>query len=140
VSSWRERHHRLSTLLYGPSPFTTALSWLGDERLAIGSIPTAATLVRLRAEGVTHVVNCRSTAQTWVSQDLAVERALFGPGRVAHAPMWDSGRPQPARLWSSAARFAADTLAGDPAARGTPGRADQGELDLVRSPWRSTCP
>jgi protein-tyrosine phosphatase len=105
------------TRFYGPSRATTALSWVGDERLAIGGIPTAATLVRLRAEGVTHVVNCRSTAQTWVSQDLAVERALFGPGRVVHAPMWDSGLPQPAVLWSAAARFAADALDGDPAAR-----------------------
>lgn len=102
---------------YGPSRRTTPLSWVGDERLAIGGIPTAATLVRLREEGVTHVVNCRSTAQTWVSQDLAVERVLFGPGRVAHAPMWDSGLPQPAVLWSAAARFAADALDGDPEAR-----------------------
>jgi protein-tyrosine phosphatase len=59
-------------------------------------------------------VNCRSTPQTWISQDLAAERAVFGPARVVHAPMWDFGRPQPPRLWSGAALFAARVLTDDP--------------------------
>jgi len=113
MSGW----HRRSTRFYKPSRHTTWLSWIGDQRIAIGNLPTATTLPRLPAEGVTHVVNCRSTAQTWVSHDLAAERALFGPDRVAHAPMWDLGRPQPPRLWSAAAVFAARALAGDPEAR-----------------------
>jgi protein-tyrosine phosphatase len=73
--------------------------------------------MRLAEEGVTHVVNCRARAQTLFSQDLAVERALFGPSRVAHAPMWDNGRPQPPALWAPAARFAADALEEDPGHR-----------------------
>jgi protein-tyrosine phosphatase len=117
MSGWRQRYHGYSTRLYGPSPHTTWLSWIGDERLAVGSLPTSATLPRLAEHGVTHVVNCRSTPQTWLSQDLAVERALLGPSRVAHAPMWDFGKPQPPRLWSSAAHFAAQVLVDDPAAR-----------------------
>jgi protein-tyrosine phosphatase len=93
------------------------LSWIADQRIAIGSVPTATTLPRLRADGVTHVVNCRSAFQTWLSQDLAVERALFGPANVAHAPMWDFGQSQPPRLWSRAAHFAAAVLTDDPEAR-----------------------
>lgn len=110
MSGWRERVHRHSTRLYGPSRHTTWLSWVGDERIAVGNLPTAATIVRLAGEGVTHVVNCRATVQTWISQDLAVERVVFGRSRVRHAPMWDSGRAQPPRLWAAAARFAADAL------------------------------
>jgi protein-tyrosine phosphatase len=76
----------------------------------VGNVPTAASLALLAAEGVTHVVNCRARVQTWISQDLAVERAVFGRAQVMHAPMWDSGRHQPPALWSAAARFAAATL------------------------------
>jgi hypothetical protein len=36
---------------------------------------------------------------------------------VVHAPMWDSGYPQPPRLWSAAALFAAQVLTDDPTAR-----------------------
>lgn len=82
----------------------------------MGAVPTASTLPQLTAAGVTHVVNCRAVPQVWLSQDLAVERALFGPGRVVHAPMWDNGRPQPPWRWSAAALFAARLLAEDPAA------------------------
>jgi hypothetical protein len=116
MTGWQQRYHRLSTRIYGPSPHTGWLSWIGDERIAIGNLPTAATLSRLPENGVTHVVNCRSTAQVWMSQDLAVERALFGPSRVAHAPMWDLGLAQAPRLWSTAALFAAQALADDPSA------------------------
>lgn len=41
---------------------------------------------------------------------------MFGPDHVAHAPMWDRGRPQPSRLWAPAARFAAAALDDDPSA------------------------
>jgi protein-tyrosine phosphatase len=82
----------------------------------VGNLPTAASVVRLPGEGVTHVVNCRARLQTVISQDLSVERALFGPSRVAHAPMWDSGRRQPPRLWAPAALFAAAALEEDPEA------------------------
>jgi hypothetical protein len=116
VSGWRQQCHRYSTRLYGPSRSTTWLSWIGDQRLAIGSLPTAATLPRLIESGITHIANCRSIAQTWISQDLAVERALLGPSRVVHAPMWDFGRPQPPRLWSAAAHFVAQVLTEDPGA------------------------
>jgi len=113
----RELYFRRSTRFYGPSPRYGWLSWIGDERIAVGKLPTAATLPLLPSLGVTHLVNCRSTAQTWISQDLAAERRLLGPARVVHAPMWDSGRPQPPRLWSTAAHFAVRVLADDPAAR-----------------------
>jgi protein-tyrosine phosphatase len=116
MNGWRQRCHRYSSRIYGPSSRTSWLSWVGDERIAIGSLPTAATLPRLPGNGVTHIINCRSNMQTWISQDLAVERVLLGCTRVAHAPMWDFGRPQPPRLWSAAAQFGADVLADDPAA------------------------
>lgn len=114
MTDWRQRCHRLSTWIYGPSRRTTWLSWIGDQRLAVGNLPTAVTLPRLPESGITHIVNCRSTAQTWLSQDLAAERALLGPSRVVHAPMWDFGQPQPPHLWSAAARFAAQILVDDP--------------------------
>lgn len=112
--SWRQRYFRYSSALYGPSRNTTLLSWIGDERVAIGNLPTSQTLPELPEHGVTHVINCRSTVQTWISQDLAAERALLGPDHVAHAPMWDFGQPQPPRLWSAAVRFGAEVLRCDP--------------------------
>lgn len=117
MSQWRQQYYRYSTRLYGPSPHNTWLSWIGQQRIAVGSLPTGATISRLPEQGITHLVNCRSTLQTWISQDLAAERVLFGPSRVAHAPMWDFGQPQPPRLWSAAARFAAQALTEDPGAR-----------------------
>jgi protein-tyrosine phosphatase len=117
VSAWRRTYHRWSTHLYGPSRHVSTLSWLGEERIAVGCLPTAATLYRLPQHGVTHIVNCRSVAQTWLSQDLALELQLLGSARVAHAPMWDFGRPQPPQLWSMAAVFAAEALAADPTSR-----------------------
>jgi protein-tyrosine phosphatase len=71
---------------------------------------------RLPELGVTHVVNCRADLQTRISQDLWAERQVFGADRVAHAPMWDNGRPQPPRLWAPAALFAAAALEEDRAA------------------------
>jgi protein-tyrosine phosphatase len=114
--SWQAWAHRHSTRLYGPSHTTTVLSWIGEERIAIGNLPTASSLATLVGRGVTHVVNCRARAQTLISQDLFVERALFGRDRVMHAPMWDSGRPLSPALWSAAVLFAVSAL-DDPDAR-----------------------
>jgi protein-tyrosine phosphatase len=113
----RALQFRIANLVYGPGDRTSPYTWIGDERIAIGSLPTPSTLPVLAREGVTHVVNCRATAQTLFSQDLAAERALFGRERVAHAPMWDHGRDQPARKWSDAALMAARALQDDPHAR-----------------------
>src|SRR2546429_5806987 len=38
---------------------------------------------------------------------------MSGPARGAHAPLGASAHPPPPRLWSAAARFAADVLADD---------------------------
>jgi protein-tyrosine phosphatase len=115
--SWRDRWHARSTGLYGPSPSVSPLSWIADERIAIGCLPTGRTLPALTTEGVTHVVNCRSMGQIRISQDLAAERALLGPSRVVHAPMRDLGQPQPPRLWSAAALFAKGALDASPDTR-----------------------
>ena len=42
------------------------------------------------------------------------ERAAFGPGRVAHAPMQDHGRRQRPAVWAAAACFAARVLDDQP--------------------------
>lgn len=117
MAAWRERYYLYSTRLYRPDRQAAPLSWIGDERIAVGSLPLAAALPDLPAQGVTHVVNCRSRAQIWVSQDLAIERALFGPGRVVHVPLLDFGHHQRPRLWSAAAHFAAGVLDSDADAR-----------------------
>jgi protein-tyrosine phosphatase len=106
----------VSTRLYGPLPRLEGFSWIADERVAIGSIPLGDAVSRLPELGVTHVVNCRATLQTRISQDLWAERRVFGADRVAHAPMWDHGRAQPPRIWAPAAEFAARALEKDPAA------------------------
>jgi protein-tyrosine phosphatase len=114
---WRAWVHRLSTRLYGLDPASSWLTWIGAERIAVGVMPTATTIGRLEGEGVTHVVNCRATWETLVSQELAIERTLFGRSRVVHAPMLDTGWRQHPRRWSAAARFVARTLDEDPTAR-----------------------
>ncbi|BCB75867.1 hypothetical protein Pflav_022770 [Phytohabitans flavus] len=117
MAAWQQRYYIYSTRVYRPDRRAIPLSWIGDERIAIGNLPLATALPGLPALGVTHVVNCRSRAQIWLSQDLAVERALFGPGRVVHVPLLDFGQHQHPRLWSAAAHFAAGVLDGDPDAR-----------------------
>jgi protein-tyrosine phosphatase len=109
--------HRHSTRIYGPNPHNAWRSWIGEERIVISGVPTPEAIRVLQEEGVTHVVNCRANAQMIISQDLAVERAVFGPANVAKAAMWDSGYPRPPRLWADAVRFAATVLDGDPSAR-----------------------
>lgn len=96
--------------MYGPDPATTWLSWIGDERVAIGTMPTPATLPHLAEAGVTHVLNCRARWEAIPTQELALERALFGRANVIHAPMWDTGWRQPPGRWAHAALFAASAL------------------------------
>ncbi|MEV4510158.1 hypothetical protein AB0K00_14480 [Dactylosporangium sp. NPDC049525] len=112
---WRRRVYALSTRLYGPVQRYEP-RWIAGTRVAIGALPTPATLAALPGCGVTHIVNCRATHQTWLSQDLAAERALLGAANVVHAPMWDVHLPQPPRRWSRAALFAADVIGRDPGA------------------------
>ena len=92
-------------------------SWIATERIAIGGVPTAASLERLVADGVTHIVNCRARLQTWISRDLAAERELLGSSHVAYAPMWDHGYRQRPQRWAAATHFAVRALGGDPDAR-----------------------
>ena len=47
----------------GPAAASPALSWIGEERIAISGVPPARTVARLAEQGVTHVVNCRPRAQ-----------------------------------------------------------------------------
>jgi protein-tyrosine phosphatase len=108
--AWRIWAHRQSTRIYRPGACATAFSWIGDERIAIGNMPTGESLKALAEQGVTHIVNCRARPQTWISQDLYAERATFGEARVIHAAMYDFGRLQPAALWTKAALFAAAAL------------------------------
>jgi protein-tyrosine phosphatase len=93
-----------------------ALSWIGDERIAISAVPPTRTVAGLAERGVTHVVNCRPRAQVRWSGDLAAERAAFGSGRVAHAPMQDHGLRQRPAVWAAAACFAARVLDDQPQA------------------------
>jgi protein-tyrosine phosphatase len=108
---WRALRFRLADKVYGPGTRTSPWTWIGDERIAIGNLPTPESLpVLANHEGVTHVVNCRARAQAAFSGDLDMERAIFGPDRVAHAPMWDHGRAQSPEAWAHAAEFVAEAL------------------------------
>src|ERR1700733_12501214 len=104
-------------VLPGPVAAGPALSWIGDERIAISAVPSARGVAGLAEQGVTHVVNCRPRAQVRWSGDLAAERAAFGPERVAHAPMQDHGLRQRPAVWAAAACFAARVLEEQPEAR-----------------------
>jgi hypothetical protein len=106
----RERIRQVSGRIYHPSAHTRGHSWIGDERIAVGSLPIGSELDRLPDAGVTHIVNCRARAQTTFSQDLWAERSVFGADRVVEAPMWDHGREQPHAQWAEGATFAARAL------------------------------
>jgi len=95
----------------------SGISWIAGERLGISALPEGELLAGLTAAGVSHVVNCRARPQTWLTRELAAERALFGAARVAHAPMWDFGQSQHPRRWSAAVHFAARVLDSDRDAR-----------------------
>jgi protein-tyrosine phosphatase len=100
----------------GSDAVIPALSWIGDEHIAISAVPSAAAVARLAEQGVTHVVNCRPRADVWWAGDLAAERAAFGPAQVAHAPMQDHGLRQRPATWAAAASFAAQILDDQPQA------------------------
>jgi protein-tyrosine phosphatase len=101
----------------GPGAGVASLSWIGEERIAVGGVPAAGSVTGLAGRGVTHVVNCRSREEARMGGDLAAERTAFGAARVAHAPMRDLGLRQRPRLWAQAALFAARVLDDQPAAR-----------------------
>jgi hypothetical protein len=93
------------------------LSFVPGERVAIGAMPVAGEILRLPDHGITHVVVCRARPQTIFSQDVWAARKVLGPDRVAHAGMWDTGRPKEPEVWSDAALFAAEALQANPDAR-----------------------
>src|SRR6201996_1057495 len=115
LRSWRAGRPRPRGMSgsYAAGP---ALSWLGDERIAISGVPSAWMMAVLAEQGVTHVVNCRPRAQVRWSGDLAAERAAFGPELVAHAPMQDHGLRQRSSVWAPAVCFAAEVLEDQPQA------------------------
>ena len=115
LRSWRAGRPRPRGMSgsYAAGP---ALSWLGDERIAISGVPSAWMMAVLAEQGVTHVVNCRPRAQVRWSGDLAAERAAFGPERIAHAPMQDHGLRQRSSVWAPAVCFAAGVLEDQPQA------------------------
>jgi protein-tyrosine phosphatase len=115
LRSLRARGQRLRGMP-GPDAASPALTWIGDERIAISSVPPTRTVPYLAEQGVTHVVNCRPRAQVRWSGDLAAERAAIGSPRVAHAPMQDHGLPQRPAVWAPAACFAARVLDDQPQA------------------------
>ena len=115
--SWRARLRRCSIGLITSDPHAAVLSWVGGERIAISGLPPRGSVPGLAGQGVTHVVNCRARPQVRLSGELTAERAAFGSGRVAHAPMWDLGHRQRPVLWAAAVAFAARALADDPQAR-----------------------
>lgn len=100
----------------GPGAAGPLMSWIGDERIAISGVPPPRAVAGLAGQGVTHVVNCRPRALARWRGDLAAERAAFGPGRVAHAPMQDHGLRQRPAVWAAAACFAARVLEDEPQA------------------------
>ncbi len=109
--SWRARLRRCSIGLIASDPHSAALSWVGVDRIAISGLPPRGAVPRLADQGVTHVVNCRARPQVLLSGDLAAERAAFGHGRVAHAPMWPvrgDAVPEPATPAAGASGQAAD--------------------------------
>jgi len=71
-------------------------------------------IAELPGHGFTHLVVCRAAPQVHVSQDLWAARRVLGRDNVAHAPMWDDGRPKSPELWADAARFAAQAIRDDP--------------------------
>jgi protein-tyrosine phosphatase len=112
----RTRRARLLRAVPATPAARAALSWIGDERIAISGVPLVQAVAGLAGQGVTHVVNCRPRAQVRWSGDLAAERAVFGPERVAHAPMQDHGLRQRPVAWAAAACFAARVLEDQPQA------------------------
>lgn len=114
----RKAIQRVSTRVYTPTRALRGFTRVPQmPRLAIGALPVAGEADALPSHGFTHVVNCRKGLQNVVSQDLWIEREVMGADRVAHADMWDHGRPQDPALWAAAAAFGAQALRDDPAAQ-----------------------
>ena len=111
VSGWLRRGEVPGADVAGP-----ALSWIGDERIAVSGLPRAAAMPRLAEQGVTHVVNCRPRMDVWWSGDLAAERRVFGAERVVHAAMQDHGWRQRPAAWAGAVCFATRVLDDEPEA------------------------
>lgn len=109
--------HAISTRIYGPRHGLNGLNFVPGERVAIGAMPVAGEILRLPDHGITHVVVCRARPQTMFSQDRWAAGRIVGPENVAHAGMWDNGRPKDPEHWSEAAIFAARALQADPEAR-----------------------
>jgi hypothetical protein len=65
--------------------------------------------------GFEQAYGLRHRGMRWCG-DLAAERAAFGPGRVAYAPMQDHGLRQRPAVWAAAACFAARVLEDQPQA------------------------
>jgi hypothetical protein len=113
----------------GPGAVGPLMSWIGDVRIAISGAPPPRAVAGLPGQGVTHVVNCRARAR-WRGE-LAAERAAFGPGRVAHAPMQDHGLRQRPAVWAAAACFAARVLE-DQGGSAHPLHCGQAQIPLFR--------
>lgn len=113
----RAAWHGLSTRVYGPRGGCGGFSWVPGERVAIGGIPVSREITALPDAGITHLVVCRALPQVRLSQDLWAARRVLGAGNVAHAAMWDDGKPKDPVLWAPAAQFAARALQEDPDAR-----------------------
>jgi predicted protein tyrosine phosphatase len=109
--------HRVAGRIYGPRRGLNGFAWVPGERLAIGSLPSTAEILALPERGITDLVVCRATPQTVFSQDLWAARQVLGAGHVAHAAMWDNGRPKHPREFAAAAEFAARAVREDPEAR-----------------------
>jgi protein-tyrosine phosphatase len=116
VSGWLRRGEGPGAGAAGAEVAGPALSWIGDERIAVSGLPRAAAVPRLAEQGVTHVVNCRPRIDVWWSGDLAAERRVFGAERVAHAAMQDHGLRQRPATWAAAVCFAARVLDDQPEA------------------------
>jgi hypothetical protein len=83
----RARGLRPRMRLPGPDAASPALNWVGGERIAIGSVPSARLVARPAEQGVTHIVNCRSAAGAMVRGSSSRAGGLRPrPGRArAHA-------------------------------------------------------
>ena len=87
----------------GPETAGPALTWIGDERIAISGVPSARTVACLAEQCAKHFVNCRPQAQARWS-------GIWRPSRrVAHASMHDHGLRQRPAVWAAAC-FAARVL------------------------------
>jgi len=117
VPGLRGLWHSIATRVYGPRHGLNGLAFVPGERVAIGAMPVGGEILDLPAKGITDLVVCRATPQTIFSQDLWAARRVLGRDHVAHAGMWDTGRPKPPEQWADAALFAAQALREDPNAR-----------------------